>query len=142
MHDLRKQLHSGEITWYSNATRYVGGKGEHPGALQHFLGGLPLCQMTHYAERAATRDIKIESLEMKVTGHFTAFPGYGYDAIEYETRIKSQAAPEDIKNLVKAAEEDCYVTNTLKRACNLTGRIFLNGEPLMETHRVTPIALF
>jgi uncharacterized OsmC-like protein len=131
---LRKELHSGEISWHSDASKYVGGKGEYPGALQHFLAGLPLCQMTHYAERAAVWSLKIDSLEMKVTGHFIAIPGYGFEEIEYETHIQSSEPPEKIKDLVRAAESDCYVTNTLKHVCKLGGHIFLNGVSLMETH--------
>lgn len=131
---LRKELRSAEIIWHSDASKYVGGAGEYPGALHHFLAGLPLCQMTHYAERASFWGLKIDSLEMKVTGHFTAVPGHGFDEIEYETHIQSAESQEKIRELVKAAEGDCYVTNTLKHACKLAGHILLNGETLMETH--------
>ncbi len=131
--NLRKESKSGEIVWYSDASKLVGGKGEHPGALQHFMAGLPLCQMTHYAERASVWGLRLDSLEMSVLGHYTSISGYGFDEIEYEARITSQKeTPETIKRLAKAASDDCYVTNTLKRACRVKGHVFLNGEPLLE----------
>ncbi len=130
---LRKELRSANVSWFSDATVKVGGKGEYPGALQHFLAGLPLCQMAHYAERSSVWGIKLESLEMSVEGHFVAMPGYGFDKIRFETRIASHESPEKIKELALAAEHDCYVTNTLKRACQVSGRVFLNGELLTET---------
>jgi uncharacterized OsmC-like protein len=131
--DLRKELRSGSLSWLSDGSKSEGGKGENPGALQHFLAGLPLCQMTHYAERASVWGIKLESLEMSVEGHFVAVPGYGFDEIKFEARISSQEDPKRIKELAQTAEHDCYVTNTLKRACRVSGRILLNGELLMET---------
>lgn len=130
---LRKELRSGTIDWLSDSGKSVGGKGEYPGALQHFLAGLPLCQMAHYAERSSVWRIKLESLEMSVEGHFVAMSGYGFDEIRFETKIVSVESPEKIKELALAAERDCYVTNTLKRACPVSGRVFLNGELLVET---------
>jgi hypothetical protein len=62
---LRKEIRAGGVTWYSDAARAVGGRGEHPTALSHFVAGLPLCQMTHYAERAAVQGLRIDDLEME-----------------------------------------------------------------------------
>ncbi len=130
--DLRKEVRSGELSWYSDAGKGVGGKGEYPGALQHFISGLPLCQMTHYAERASVWGLKIEELEMSAVGHYVGVSGYGFDEIEFEARILSPEPPERIRELARAAANDCYVTNTLKRACNVHGRVFLNGEHLVD----------
>jgi uncharacterized OsmC-like protein len=130
---LRKELRSGSVSWSADASKSVGGKGEYPGALQHFLAGLPLCQMAHYAERASVWGIRLESLEMSVDGHFVAMSGHGFDEIKFETKIASPDTREKIKELALAAEHDCYVTNTLKQACRVSGRVFLNGELLMET---------
>jgi len=130
---LRKELRSGNLTWYADAVKGVGGLGVYPGALQHFLAGLPLCQMSHYAERASVSGLKIESLEITVDGHFVSLPGHPFDEIVFETKIVSPENSERIKELAKAAENDCYVTNTLKRACRIVGRIFLNGQLLFES---------
>lgn len=129
---LRKELRSGDLVWYSDAGKQVGGRGEQPGALQHFIAGLPLCQMTHYAERASVWGTKIEDLEVSAIGHYVGIAGHGFDKIEYEVKIASPEPPERVKELASAAAGDCYVTNTLKRSCKVTGRVLLNGEPLMD----------
>lgn len=128
---LRKELKSGDLVWYSDASKAVGGVGEHPGALQHFLAGLPLCQMTHYAERASVWGLKLEDLEVGAVGHFAGLPGHGFDEIEYEVRITSPEPKERIRELASAAAGDCYVTNTLKASSKVRGRVLLNGEDLM-----------
>ncbi len=129
---LRKELHSGDVAWFSDAAKAVGGRGEHPGALAHFVAGLPLCQMTHYAERAAVEGFRIDDLEVEAVGRYTGLSGRGFDEIDYEVRITSVESPEIIGKLAYAAAGDCYVTNTLKRACKVKGRIFLNGEHLED----------
>lgn len=129
---LRKELRSGDLVWYSDAGKPVGGRGEHPGALQHFVAGLPLCQMTHYAERASVWGIKLEELEVSAVGHYVGIAGHGFDQIEYEVKITSPEPPKKIKELASVAAGDCYVTNTLKRSCKVVGRVLLNGTHLME----------
>lgn len=129
---LRKELRSGDLVWYSDPPKAGGGMGEHPGALQHFVAGLPLCQMTHYAERASVWGLRLDDLEVSVVGRYLAITGHGFDHIEYEIRISSLEPPEKIKELALAAAGDCYVTNTLKRSCEITGKIILNGESLVN----------
>ncbi|MBI3023785.1 MAG: hypothetical protein HYY68_08725 [Thaumarchaeota archaeon] len=70
---------------------------------------------------------------MSVEGHFVAMPGYPFEEVKFETRIGSRENPGRIKELAKATEHDCYVTNTLKRACRVSGRVFLNGELILES---------
>lgn len=129
---LRKEVRSGDLVCYSDATRMVGGLGEHPGALQHFISGLPLCQMTHYSERASVWGLKIEDLEVSAVGRFLGIAGHGFDQIDYEVKITSPEPQGRIKELAEAAAGDCYVTNTLKRSCRVTGKVMLNGESLMD----------
>jgi uncharacterized OsmC-like protein len=129
---LRKELHVGDITWFSDAAKAVGGKGEYPSALAHFVAGLPLCQMTHYAERAAVWGMQIKDLEVSAVGHYVGLGGYGFDEVEYDVRLVSPEPREKIGKLASAAATDCYVTNTLKHACKVSGHIFLNGEHIQD----------
>ncbi len=59
-------------------------------------------------------------------------PAFDFDL----TKIVSRESVERIRELAIAVERDCYVTNTLKRACRVTGKVFLNGE-LVSRARVT-----
>lgn len=129
---LRKELRSGDLVWYSDSPKAGGGLGEHPGALQHFIAGLPLCQMTHYAERASVWGLRLDDLEVSVVGRYLAISGHGFDHIKYEVRINSPEPAEKIKELALAAAGDCFVTNTLKRSCEVTGKIMLNGASLVD----------
>jgi uncharacterized OsmC-like protein len=129
---LRKEVRSGDLLWYSDPPKAGGGMGEHPGALQHFIAGLPLCQMTHYAERASVWGLRLDDLEASAIGRYLALSGRGFDQIEYQVRISSPEPPEKIKELALAAAGDCYVTNTLKRSCEVTGKVLLNGVELTE----------
>ncbi len=129
---LRKEVRSGDLTWYSDPSKAGGGMGEHPAALQHFIAGLPLCQMTHYAERASVWGLRLDDLEVSAIGRYLAISGRGFDSVEYEVRISSPEPPEKIKELAVAAANDCYVTNTMKRSCKVTGRVMLNGESLAD----------
>ena len=130
--NLRKELRAGDVTWFSDAGKGVGGLGEHPGALAHFVAGLPLCQMTHYAERASVQGLKIDDLEMGAVAHYIGLSGHSFDEVEYTVALVSEESPEDIRRLAFAAAGDCYVTNTLKRGCRVTGHIFLNGKHLAD----------
>jgi uncharacterized OsmC-like protein len=96
---LRKELRAGEITWFSDAAKAVGGRGEHPGALSHFVAGLPLCQMTHYAERAAVEGLRIDDLEIETVGRYVALRGYGFDEVEYTVRLVSPESSDEIDRL-------------------------------------------
>jgi uncharacterized OsmC-like protein len=129
---LRKELRSGELVWHSDASKAAGGLGEHPGALQHFIAGLPLCQMTHWAERASAWGLRLVDLEVSAVGRFVAIAGRGFDSVEYEVRVESPEPEGKIRELAEAAANDCYVTNTLKRSCEVKGRVRLNGVTIAE----------
>ena len=128
----RKELRSGDLVWFSDSPKAGGGLGEHPGALQHFIAGLPACQLVHYGERASVWGLRIEELEISAIGRYLAMSGRGFDGVEYEVRVRSPEPPDKIRELALAAAGDCYVTNTLKRSCKVVGKLILNGEHLME----------
>ena len=128
----RKEVRSGDLVWFSDSPKAGGGLGEHPGALQHFIAGLPTCQLVHYGERASVWGLRIEEVEISAVGRYLAMSGRGFDDVEYEVRIGSPESPDKIRELAQAAAGDCYVTNTLKKSCKVVGKVILNGERLME----------
>lgn len=128
----RKELRSGDLVWLSDSPKAGGGLGEHPGALQHFIAGLPACQLVHYGERASVWGLRIEEVEISAVGRYLAMAGRGFDGVDYEVRIRSPEPADKIREFARAAAGDCYVTNTLKRSCKVVGKVILNGEHLME----------
>ncbi len=90
-------------------------RGLGPSPLSYFLSSLSFCQLVHYAEHAMDRNLKIDSLEIKVEGRASMQRPRRFIEVRYEVEITSHEDDETVKSLARAAAEDCYVTNTLKR---------------------------
>jgi uncharacterized OsmC-like protein len=71
---------------------------------------------------------------MKVDGKVTRQKPRRFIEILYEVRASSDEKDETIRDLSKKATEDCYVTNTLKLACPVTGVVIHNGRKIDEHH--------
>lgn len=120
-----------ELTWYSNDSKEVfeGNQGTSP--LAYFLSSLGLCQCVHYAEHSIVEKIHLDSLTITVDGTISQNPREFTD-VKYTVNIKSSESNETIKNLARNAASDCYVTNTLKKACNVSGIVFHNEIKIDE----------
>ncbi len=98
-----------------------------PSPLAYFLSSLAMCQCVHYAEHAASEGIRIVSLRIEVEGTFTVSHPRSFEEIMYIVRIESPEDPATIRKLFETAANDCYVTATLRKACRVEGRLFLDG---------------
>ena len=121
-----------DLVWSSDEPKDRGGQGLGPSPLSYFLSSMGFCQFVHYAEHSMDRNLKIDSLEMKVEGKASMQRPRRFTEVAYEVRVTSPESDEAIKSLAKAAADDCYVTNTLKAACKVSGLVFLNGRKLDE----------
>jgi uncharacterized OsmC-like protein len=90
------------------------------------------CQFVHYAEHSMVDGLKLESLRMKICGTIADQKPRRFTDVVYEVNITSSESDETIKELALRAAEDCYVTNTLKRACRVTGIVVHNGTKIDE----------
>ena len=88
--------------------------------------------MVHYVEHCAMDELKLDSLEIKVDGKITSQRPVRFTDITYEVKIRSREDNERVKRLARASADDCYVTNTLRRSCNVKGIVFHNGEKIDE----------
>lgn len=122
----------------------LGGKDSAMNPVELILCALGTCQEVMYAAYAAVMGIELESVEVDVRGYLDArglfgmadvFPGY--DKIRYETRITSSADPQAIKNLIGAVESHCPVLDTIVRPVTVTGKSYLNGNPVHATEAVS-----
>jgi len=118
------------LTWYSDEPADRGGGGKGPSPLSYFLSSLGFCQFAHYAEHSLLLDLKLDSLDMKVSGNIVMQRPRRFTEVTYEVRISSSNNDEMIRKLARAAAEDCYVTNTLKRSIPVTGTIIHNGQKI------------
>jgi uncharacterized OsmC-like protein len=119
-----------DLKWYSDESKERGGSSKGPSPLSYFLSSMGFCQFVHYAEHAMVDGIKLGSLEMKVNGTIVSQRPRRFTEITYEVKISSPESEETIRELAKKAADDCYVTNTLKRGCKVTGTIIHNGKQI------------
>ncbi len=121
-----------DLVWHSDEPKDRGGTGKGPSPLSYFLSSLGFCQMVHYVEHCADKDLRLDSLEIKVDGKITSQKPVRFTDIPYEVRIQSREDDDRVRQLARAAAEDCYVTNTLRRSCDVKGTVFHNGKIIDE----------
>ncbi len=119
-----------DLKWYSDESKEKGGTAKGPSPLSYFLSSMGFCQFVHYAEHAMVEGIRLESLEMNVNGTIVTQRPRRFTEVTYEVRISSPESEEMIRLFAKKAADDCYVTNTLKRSCKVTGTIIHNGKQI------------
>jgi uncharacterized OsmC-like protein len=124
-------VQGGDITWFSDEPRIQGGSGRGVSPLAYFVSSLGLCQFVHYAEHASTRNIPITSIKMAIKARYSVAHPRVFEEITYTVDIESPAEEGVVADLARASADDCYVTNTLKSACKVTGFINLNGKQLL-----------
>ncbi len=123
-----------DFVWVSDEPRERGGQDRGTNPLSYFLSGLAFCQMVHYAEHSMVEGVRLESLEMKIEGKVVLQRPRRFTDVSYEVRIQSPEDVEKIRWLARTAAEDCYVTNTLKEACRVSGLVYHNGTKIDEHH--------
>ncbi len=123
-----------DLVWHSDEPGERGGDGKAPTPLQHFLSGMGFCQFVHYAEHLMVEGVTLESLQMQVDGKVSLQRPRRFIEVSYEVSVTSQLDDETVRALARRAADDCYATNTLKRACPVTGIVLHNGKKIDE-HR-------
>jgi len=118
------------LTWYADESKERGGQERGASPLSYFLSSVGFCQFVHYAEHLIVDDLTLDSLQMKVTGKISMQPPRRFTEVAYEANITSSETDEAIKGLARKAAEDCYVTNTLRRACDVSGIVVHNGRKI------------
>ena len=101
------------------------GYGLAPSVEEHQLGVLGTC-LTHIFEiQAATRQVVLDSLEVRVEGTLT--PGVGpparYRNVRYSVHVESPASRAEIDGLREAVEASCPVYNLLKDPQQIRGSV-------------------
>ncbi|MDH2900630.1 MAG: OsmC family protein [archaeon] len=128
------QREGSDLEWYADEAKERGGSERGPSPLSYFLSSLGFCQFVHYVEHSSLEGIKFDSLEMKVDGKIIMQKPRRFTDVSYEVKITSSETDDNIKKLAREAAEDCYVTNTLKRSCNVSGLVYHNGVKIDEHH--------
>jgi uncharacterized OsmC-like protein len=101
-----------------------------PSPLAYFISSLAMCQCIHYGEHAGSMDLKIKELEIKVNGEFRISRPRTFERILYTVIITSPESEETVIQLAKESSSDCYITNTMSKACEVQGRLVHNGKDI------------
>ena len=99
-----------------------------PSPLAYFVSSLGMCQMIHYAEHAGSQGIEIDDLNITVEGKFSVSRPRYFSEITYHVDLRSTENTERLIRLASSAAADCYVTNTLSKACVVRGMLTINGK--------------
>ena len=122
-----------DLVWYSDETKERGGQEKGAPPLSYFLSAMGFCQFVHYTEHCIADNVKLDSLEIKIDGTISPQRPRRFLEVKCELKISSQENEDTIKKLARQAADDCYITNTLKRACKVTGTVVHNGNTV-DTH--------
>lgn len=115
-------------------------KGDEPEALagtdtgptpeEMLLGAVGQCLAVGYAGLAASRGIKIDSLEIDVRGKVNLPAAYGveeghpgFDRIEVDVHLDADARPEELEDLHEKVVERAPIPNTVARPVEVNARL-------------------
>lgn len=124
-----------------DSRKEIGGYGLAPTVEEHQVGVLGTC-LTHIFEiQAATKQVVLDSLEVRVEGKLTPRIGSGatqpprYQDLKYTVHIESPATAAEIDGLRQAVEATCPVYNLLKdgqavKGSVVRGRYSDGGKPV------------
>lgn len=101
-----------------------------PSPLAYFVSSLAMCQMIHYGEHAASKGLTIDDLHISIEGRFKVSRPRLFTEITYFVDIKSPDGIGEIRELAHSAASDCYITNTLSKACEISGLLKVNGKDM------------
>lgn len=105
-----------------------GGLNLGPAPLEYFLVGAGSCLLMQYARLAIFKNIAVNSISLVAVGHIDRNLGGGFTDLLYEVRVTSSETKDKILRLARDAENYCYAHNTLKKAVDMTTRLYINNE--------------
>ena len=110
-----------------------------PTPVELLLVSLGTCQEIVYSLYAHMMGIQLESVTVDLQGQLDIRGLFGidesvasgYQKVTFETRITSNADASEIENLIRIVESRCPTLDTLRRPVDVSGSVFLNGEPIV-----------
>jgi putative redox protein len=94
----------------------AGGTGAAPGPTDLLLASVASCFALALVHSAGKRGIVLDHVRVRVVGDYA---GRRFDAVHIGVDVAG-ASPQEVEDLIGAAERVCYVTNTLRMAVDVT----------------------
>lgn len=105
----RCEVKAGDFVLMSDEPESVGGTNSGPQPTEIFLAAIASCFTLAIAYSARKQSITLDGLIVTVTG---VYDGPRFRSIDISSRLGCD--PADVEPLVRAAEQVCYVTNTIR----------------------------
>ena len=112
---------------------FHGGDGTAPLPLAYFAMGTTSCLMTQFRAFAKRLRLTVDDVEMSSRFCWQAVqkgraPYKGVPlSIDIDIKVKSDEAPDDLVNLVKTAQEGCFVEQIILKGFPIGHRLQVNG---------------
>ncbi len=115
----------------------LGGTDKGPNPLEFFMSAIGFCENVTLARFAALRGLEFDSLETSVRGHWDRRGQGEWEGAEpafrdfiIETRIRSDAPLEEIRELVRTTHLRCPMHTSILRIGPVVDRLFINGTEI------------
>lgn len=116
----------------------LGGSDAGANPVELLLAALGTCQEIMYGAYASVMGVPLKSVKVDVKGYLDlrglfgmdeSIPS-GYQSVQYQTTIESDADEETLKQLVATVESHCPVLDTLTRPMEVKGEVSINGAKI------------
>ncbi|MCS7060675.1 MAG: OsmC family protein [Anaerolineae bacterium] len=111
----------------------LGGTDRGPNPVEVVLAALGACQEIVYATYAALLGVRIQRLEIRVTGQLdprgffnVADVPAGFERVEYEVDLQTDAPPDKTSQLIELVNRHCPVLDILQRPIPTQGHVRVN----------------
>jgi uncharacterized OsmC-like protein len=127
----------GKFTLGCDEPLTVGGTDKAPTPLEFFTSAIGFCENVMFTRHAALLNLKFDSLETSVRGHWDRKGQYGIGGAEpsfkdmtIETKITTKDPVEKVVEVTRHAHKGCPMHATIVKAMKVTDKLFVNGKEI------------
>jgi uncharacterized OsmC-like protein len=141
-----RQLRHSAVCWEGTELKFPltvdeppsrGGDAAAPAPLSYFILGAATCLLMQLAKLSLLRELQIDSLSLTARGHFERKPEGAFTDIIYDVSLTGAERTAHVEKLCRDAEKQCFASNTLRKAVDLTTNVEYNKRPLVTLHSRT-----
>ena len=122
----------GDHVFWADEPRSRGGEDTSPAPLPYFIAGAASCFLMQLVKVAAYRSLRVDEVGLTCVGRFDRRVGEGFREIIYEVKIKGEADVDEVREMVREAEDMCFAHNTLRKALETRLKLYYNGSLLED----------
>jgi uncharacterized OsmC-like protein len=132
--DQLQEARARDYTLVCDEPSSLGGTDKGANPLEFFVSAVGFCENVTFTRFAALRGLEFDSLETSVRGHWDRRGQGEWEGVEpafkdfvVETRIKSSAPLEKIRETVRTTHMRCPMHSSISKIGHVVDRLFVNG---------------